>query len=76
MVNALWELAKSLTAQPDLLEAIGRQDAVASQDLIRRPSLVIRVRQRLHQIGAARYSIDNARRWHCLEEQNSHLQRS
>ena len=36
MVNALWELAKKLTAQPDLLEAIGRQDAVASQDLVRR----------------------------------------
>ena len=45
MVNSLWELAKGLTAQPDLLEAIGRQDAVASQDLIRRPSLDIRVRK-------------------------------
>ena len=36
MVNALWELAKGLTGQPDLLEAIGRQDAVASQDIVRR----------------------------------------
>jgi len=36
MVNSLWELAKGLTGQSDLLEAIGRQDAVVSQDLIRR----------------------------------------
>jgi xylose isomerase len=36
MVNALWEVAKRLTNQTDLLEAIKRQDAVASQDRIRR----------------------------------------
>ena len=35
MVNSLWGLAKSLAGQSDLLEAIGRQDAVASQDLVR-----------------------------------------
>ena len=35
MVNALWELAKELTGQSDLMEAIGRQDAVASQDIVR-----------------------------------------
>ncbi len=36
MVNDLWELAKGLTGQSGLLEAIDRQDAVASQDFIRR----------------------------------------
>jgi xylose isomerase len=36
MVSALWEVAKRLTNQADLLEAIKRQDAVVSQDLIRR----------------------------------------
>jgi L-rhamnose isomerase len=36
MVNSLWDLAKALTTQSDLLEAIDRQDAVVSQDLIRR----------------------------------------
>jgi hypothetical protein len=36
MVNDLWKLAKGLTGQPGLSEAIGRQDAVASQDIIRR----------------------------------------
>ena len=36
MVNDLWELAKGLTGESGLLEAIGRQDAVASQDFIRR----------------------------------------
>ena len=36
MVNSLWELAKGLTGQSELLEAIGRQDAVVSQDIIRR----------------------------------------
>ena len=35
MVNALWEVAKRLTSQTDLLEAIKRQDAVVSQNLIR-----------------------------------------
>jgi xylose isomerase len=35
MVNALWEVAKRLTEQKDLLEAIQRQDAVVSQNLIR-----------------------------------------
>ena len=36
MVNALWGVAKRLTNQTDLLEAIKRQDAVVSQGLIRR----------------------------------------
>ena len=36
MVDALWDLAKTLTGESGLLEAIGRQDAVASQDLVRR----------------------------------------
>jgi xylose isomerase len=36
MVNVLWGVAKRLTNQTDLLEAINRQDAVVSQDLIRR----------------------------------------
>lgn len=35
MVNALWGVAKRLTNQKDLLEAIKRQDAVVSQNLIR-----------------------------------------
>ena len=35
MVNALWGVAKRLTSQTDLLEAIKRQDAVVSQNLIR-----------------------------------------
>ena len=35
MVNALWGVAKRLTHQTDLLEAIMRQDAVVSQGLIR-----------------------------------------
>jgi hypothetical protein len=35
MVNALWGVAKRLTDQKDLLEAIKRQDAVVSQNLIR-----------------------------------------
>ena len=35
MVNALWGVAKRLTEQKDLLEAIKRQDAVVSQNLIR-----------------------------------------
>jgi len=39
MVNALWGLASRLANQTDLLEAIKRQDAVASQDLIRRAIL-------------------------------------
>jgi xylose isomerase len=39
MVNALWGVAKRLTNQTDLLEAINRQDAVVSQDLIRRAIL-------------------------------------
>jgi hypothetical protein len=39
MVNALWGVAKRLTSQTDLLEAIKRQDAVVSQDLIRRAIL-------------------------------------
>ena len=39
MVNALWEVAKRLTGQPDLSEAIERQDAVVSQNLIRRAIL-------------------------------------
>jgi xylose isomerase len=39
MVKALWEVAKQLTSQTDLLEAIKRQDAVVSQDLIRRAIL-------------------------------------
>ena len=39
MVNALWEVAKRLTSQPDLSEAIERQDAVVSQSLIRRAIL-------------------------------------
>jgi hypothetical protein len=38
-VNALWGVAKRLTGQTDLLEAIKRQDAVAGQDLIRRAIL-------------------------------------
>jgi xylose isomerase len=36
MVNSLWDLAKGLTRQLALLEAIDRQDVVVSQDLIRR----------------------------------------
>ena len=39
MVNALWGVAKRLTNQTDLLEAMKRQDAVGSQDLIRRAIL-------------------------------------
>ena len=39
MVNALWEVAKRLTNQTELLEAIERQDAVVSQSLIRRAIL-------------------------------------
>jgi len=39
MVNALWEVAKRLASQPDLSEAIERQDAVVSQSLIRRAIL-------------------------------------
>ena len=39
MVNALWEVAKRLTSQPDLSEAIEHQDAVVSQSLIRRAIL-------------------------------------
>lgn len=39
MVNALWGVAKRLTNQTDLLEAIKRQDAVVSQDLIRQAVL-------------------------------------
>ena len=39
MVNALWEVAKRLANQTDLLEAIERQDAVVSQNLIRRAVL-------------------------------------
>jgi xylose isomerase len=39
MVNALWEVAKRLTKQTELLEAIERQDAVVSQSLIRRAIL-------------------------------------
>ena len=35
MVNALWGVAKRLTEQKDLLEAIKRQDAVVSQNLVR-----------------------------------------
>jgi xylose isomerase len=35
MVNALWGVAKRLTDQKDLLEAIKRQDAVVSQNLVR-----------------------------------------
>jgi xylose isomerase len=35
MVNALCGVAKRLTSQPDLLEAIKRQDAVVSQNLVR-----------------------------------------
>jgi hypothetical protein len=36
MVNSLWELAKDLKAQPELTDAINRQDAVHSQDIVRR----------------------------------------
>jgi xylose isomerase len=36
MVNSLWELAKELKAQPQLSDAIDRQDAVLSQDIVRR----------------------------------------
>jgi xylose isomerase len=39
MVNALWAVAKRLTKQTNLLDAIKRQDAVVSQDLIRRAIL-------------------------------------
>jgi xylose isomerase len=39
MVNALWGVAKRLTDQTDLLDAIKRQDAVVGQDLIRRAIL-------------------------------------
>ena len=39
MVNALWGVAKRLTGQSDLLQAINRQDALVSQDLIRRAIL-------------------------------------
>ena len=39
MVNALWGVAKRLTEQKDLLEAIKRQDAVVSQNLIRQAIL-------------------------------------
>ena len=39
MVNALWGVASRLANQTDLLEAIKRQDAVVSQDLIRRAIL-------------------------------------
>jgi xylose isomerase len=39
MVNALWGVAKRLTSKTDLLEAIKRQDAIVSQDLIRRAIL-------------------------------------
>ena len=36
MVNSLWELAKDLKAQPELTDAIDRQDAILSQDIVRR----------------------------------------
>jgi xylose isomerase len=36
MVNSLWELAKDLKVQPELTAAIDRQDAVLSQDIVRR----------------------------------------
>jgi xylose isomerase len=39
MVDALWGVATRLTNQTDLLEAISRQDAVVSQDLVRRAIL-------------------------------------
>jgi xylose isomerase len=39
MVNALWGVAKRLTNQTDLMEAIKRQDALVSQDLVRRAVL-------------------------------------
>jgi xylose isomerase len=39
MVDALWGVAQRLTSQTDLLQAIKRQDAVVSQDLIRRAIL-------------------------------------
>ena len=39
MVNALWGVAKRLTGQSELLQAINRQDALVSQDLIRRAIL-------------------------------------
>jgi xylose isomerase len=39
MVNALWQVARRLTSETDLLEAIERQDAVVSQRLIRRAIL-------------------------------------
>jgi xylose isomerase len=41
MVNALWDIAKRLTSETDLLESIKRQDAVVSQRLIRRAVLGI-----------------------------------
>jgi xylose isomerase len=37
MVNALWGVAKRLTSQTDLLEAIKRQDAVVDPILVRTP---------------------------------------
>jgi L-rhamnose isomerase len=39
MVNGLWGVAKRLTDQPELLEAMKRQDAVVSQNLIRQAIL-------------------------------------
>jgi xylose isomerase len=39
MVDALWGVAKRLTDRKDLLEAIKRQDAVVSQNLIRQAIL-------------------------------------
>jgi len=36
MVDSLWKLAKELKAQPDLAKAIECQDAVGSQDIVRR----------------------------------------
>ena len=35
MVDALWKVAERLTGQPELLEDIGRRDAVTSQKLVR-----------------------------------------
>ncbi len=39
MVDALWQVAQRLTAQPELREAIRRQDAVTSQRLVRQAVL-------------------------------------
>ena len=36
MVNDLWKLAKGLEGEPELSEAIGRQDEVDRTDIIRR----------------------------------------